>query len=459
MALSRLCRRRKTARTRWPALLVASCCGMFLVPAAGSGATAPVWTGTVTVTLNVPLQTDPVPNSSYTVTYQRQDLATYTLSGTQDVTVYQATMSGSGVGKATDTGAGGCTGRVDPVWKWSYSGPAEVDIAFDGSQFSITPKGVNGTGHDDYLDPSCLTGPGHATSVDVPLVLPPEIDKAAPVATQQTGGDADHLTGTQDFPWQHQILTGTLTVSWNLSRSSAPDAEPSPPSTQTIACPQCREQIGRGLLPRAAALEVSKLCSGGTLHWVGWDDTFKGDVKFSAKGAKGSRRVSGKQRYGAVACLNPKTGEWFVRSAWPDAPMNTGATAPAVREVLARGGKPVWAGTVKVCGRTATLDAAVASDGRLHIEARFPYQFDAVNTPAAIPDPCKAPVEPPTIGTSPLGTMRFAATIAAGDGPCFPGQTDQSAYTAHATRLPFPTHISIQKWDGPVKKRWRGTAC
>ena len=182
------------------------------------GAFANDWSGTVRVVTDFPFQTQPVSYGSFG--YSRHDEAVYTLSGeTTAPGESAATMQGSGAGRAVNTfTSAGCVAPVDPVWEWTYSGPATVAIGYENGEFSIRPRGVQGTVRNFYANPSCAGGSNEPFA----MVVPPNIEEASPTAKQQGPSTQQQLKGQQSFRWLRNTddsIAGTMTVSWDLRRS------------------------------------------------------------------------------------------------------------------------------------------------------------------------------------------------------------------------------------------------
>lgn len=209
-----------------PVTVVALLSGNVVTSSAGvasSTTLARSWLGTVQVTTEVPRQTE-VAGPGYTFEYSRTDSATYTLTGNQPV-VFSATMRGQGAGRAVNTFSppnATCVAVVDPVWAWSYSGPASVEISYSNGAFSIRPRGVQGMVRNAYLNPECAGG----SNEPFPMVLPPGIEETAPTGRQTAPATASRLSGSQTFPWQHTTrpgnVVGTTTVTWDLRRVATP---------------------------------------------------------------------------------------------------------------------------------------------------------------------------------------------------------------------------------------------
>lgn len=197
-----------------------------VISSAGAGTSASVvelWSGTVQVRTDFPEQTQSF-GPGYSFTYSRTDSATYTLTGTEARPgVYAATMRGQGTGRAVNVFSppnASCVAAVDPAWGWSYSGPSTVDIGYGNGQFSIRPRGAPGMVQNTYLNPECAGGSNEPFA----MIVPPNIEQANPIATQQAPSTASTLTGQQTFRWLRNdtdTIAGTMTVTWSLRRGGA----------------------------------------------------------------------------------------------------------------------------------------------------------------------------------------------------------------------------------------------
>ena len=132
----------------WVLLVAASVsCAVLAVSASArvDRTTVEPWSGTLTVVTEVAgILSYPAGSTTARTDYRRHDEATYTLTGADPTgDAYPANMSGSGTGSAPTTlASGACATATDPVWKWSYQGPANVLIAYANDSFTIAPQNV-----------------------------------------------------------------------------------------------------------------------------------------------------------------------------------------------------------------------------------------------------------------------------------------------------------------------------
>ncbi len=182
------------------------------------------WKGTVRVVTDMPKQTQTF-ESGTVFEYSRHDEATYTLTGKRPDGLYDATMVGSGTGRGTNTFPGICTATADPHSGWTYNGPATVQISRGaapqgGYEYTLRPRGAQGTVQNFYLNPTCAGGPEDAFA----MVLPPNIEETNPTIKVQDTNGGDSLVqyaAARTFSWKRNdtdTIAGTMTVTWSIFR-------------------------------------------------------------------------------------------------------------------------------------------------------------------------------------------------------------------------------------------------
>ena len=183
------------------------------------------WTGTVTVVedLDVTYAANNVP-VTWHVTYH--DQATYTLTGmTTADGLSVATMAGSGVGRATGTSSSPnvCPVPADPLEQWSFTGAANVSIAYANGVFVVQPQPTDTTYTTVNRFTACpFAGRGDETGTrtgPAPWLLDQIHPKGQAAAETTTS-----LTGSEDIPLSFAGVAnaGKATVTWNLTRPGAP---------------------------------------------------------------------------------------------------------------------------------------------------------------------------------------------------------------------------------------------